>query len=77
MKEQRKDPPATAAPLRRFLRRPEVCDRTGLKTSTLYERIAAREFPAPLKISKRIAVWLEEDVAAWQAARIAERDNSK
>jgi len=57
----------------RFLRRRDVCDLTGLKTSTLYEMIQRGTFPAPVRISKRLVCWPENEVAAWQAARIAER----
>lgn len=57
-----------------FLRRREVCERTGLKTSTLYEMMQDGRFPRPIRISKRLVVWPESEVAAWQAGRIAERD---
>ncbi|HWY16497.1 MAG TPA: AlpA family phage regulatory protein [Rhizomicrobium sp.] len=54
-----------------FLRRPQVCEITGLKTSTLYEMMQAGTFPRPIRISKRLVVWPESEVAAWQSARIA------
>jgi prophage regulatory protein len=57
----------TETQTQRFLRRPEVCDLTGLKTSTLYEMMQAGQFPRPISISKRLVVWPEHEVAAWQA----------
>lgn len=56
-----------------FLRRPEVCARTGLKTSTLYEMMQGGTFPRPVRISKHLVVWPEAEIAAWQANRIAEK----
>ena len=58
----------------RFLRRPEVCALTGLKTSTLYEMIARGDFVRPVRLGKRLVAWPENEIAAWQAARLAERE---
>ena len=44
--------------------------------STLYERIAAGNFPKPIKLGERAVGWLEGDIADWQAGRIAARDAS-
>jgi prophage regulatory protein len=64
--------------LDRFLRRSEVIEITGLKTSSIYEGIKAGTFPKPVKLnltSKRSPVaWLQTEVRAWQEMRIAERD---
>jgi prophage regulatory protein len=64
-------PSAVPGQVQNFLRRPKVCEITGLKTSTLYEMMQAGAFPRPVRISKRLVVWPESDVAAWQSARIA------
>jgi prophage regulatory protein len=50
--------PNTERPLR-ILRRPEVEARTGYPTSTLYTKIAAGEFPRPIKLSARAVGWDE------------------
>ena len=63
---------SSPAQVQNFLRRPKVCEITGLKTSTLYEKIADGTFPKPIPISKRLVVWLESEVADWQAERVAE-----
>lgn len=49
----------------RILRRPEVQNRTGLPTSTLYAMIADGRFPRPVKIGKRAVGWLEGQVESW------------
>ena len=40
----------------RFLRRPEVCQLTGLSTSSLYRMIGAEEFPRPVAIDRASSV---------------------
>ena len=64
-------------PLERFLRRQQVSELTGLRTSSIYEGVKAGTFPRPVKLhpeSKRSPVaWLESEIRDWQAARIAER----
>ncbi|MEO3715602.1 helix-turn-helix transcriptional regulator [Roseateles flavus] len=37
--------------------------------STLWRRVAARTFPAPVKLSQRVTAWKVEDVRAWIAAQ--------
>lgn len=54
-----------------ILRREDVERATGLPRSSLYAKIAAGEFPKPIKLGQRASGWLEEDVAKWQRARIA------
>ncbi len=56
-----------------FLRRHAVEDRTGLSRSSIYDRIAAGEFPKPVSLGGRSVGWLESEIIEWQKARIAER----
>jgi prophage regulatory protein len=58
-----------------FLRRKEVERRTGLSTSTLYDKMARGEFPRPVPLGPQIRGWIEDEVAEWQAHRIAQRDS--
>lgn len=56
-----------------LMRLPEVEHATGLRRSTLYDLIRAGQFPQPVKLA-RLSAWPEAEIAAWVAARIAERD---
>ena len=56
-----------------FLRRSAVEARTGLSRSSIYDRIAAGEFPKPVSLGGRSVGWLKSEIVAWQKARIAER----
>lgn len=50
---------------KRLLRLPEVCERIGLRRSTLYRMITLHNFPVPRKLGKKTVAWLECDVNAW------------
>ncbi len=54
-----------------ILRRKQVEKRVGLSRSTIYAKIAAGEFPAPIALSARVVGWLESDIIAWIESRIA------
>lgn len=56
----------------RLLRRPEVESLTGLKRSALYLRIAAGEFPAPIRLTDTAVAWVESEVLDWVNRRISE-----
>lgn len=49
-----------------ILRRAAVERLTGLPRSTLYAKVAAGEFPKPIKLGARSVGWFERDIAAWQ-----------
>lgn len=57
-----------------LLRLRDVCRRTGLSRSVIYRRIAAGDFPSPVKLGERASAWPEHEIAAWCVARIAVRD---
>ena len=59
----------------RLIRRPEVLERVGLSSSTLYEMTAAGEFPAPIPIGRQAVAWLDSEVDAWINERIDLRDS--
>jgi prophage regulatory protein len=55
-----------------ILRRRQVEARTGLSRSTIYERIRAGTFPAPISLGGGKAVgWLESEVSDWIADQVA------
>ena len=56
----------------RFIRLPQVIDRTGLCRSTIYNRIADGKFPAPVPLGGRAVGWVEKDVNTWVKSRIAD-----
>ena len=56
----------------RFIPLPEVRARTTLSRSEIYRRVDLKTFPAPVPLGggRRVA-WLESDVSAWIADRLA------
>jgi len=60
----------------KLLRLPETLTRTGLSRTRLYEAVAAGTFPKPAKLgpAARAVAWSIEEVDAWIAARLAERE---
>ena len=60
-----------------ILRLPEVKTRTGLSRSTIYLQITNGKFPKQISLGSRAVGWLETEVEAWLAARIAESRGSR
>ena len=63
--EQRMNPPI------RFLRLPEVLERTGLSRSTIYVRLAEGRFPRPVRLGGRAVGWIEAALGIGGANRRA------
>lgn len=57
-----------------ILRLPEVITKTGRSRSTIYSDIEAGRFPKPVKLGARAIGFVADEVDAWIAARIAERE---
>jgi len=55
----------------RFMRLPDVKERTGLGRSQIYDLEKQGRFPRRNKILSNTTVWLEEEVHAWMVQRIA------
>ena len=53
---------------KRFLRLPAVMSAVGLARATIYKRMKAGTFPAPIQIGARAVAWSEADIVAWQAS---------
>jgi prophage regulatory protein len=53
-----------------------VEDATGLKHTAIYKKVFEGTFPKPIKIGEKAVAWDEDEVAAWQAERIAARDKA-
>jgi prophage regulatory protein len=58
----------------RYLRLREVCQRVGLKPSSVYRLIGLGTFPKQVKLSERTAAWIESEIESFMASRIADRD---
>jgi prophage regulatory protein len=54
----------------RIIRLKAVKARCGLSRSTLYNRMAAGEFPRAVTLGARSVGWIESEIDAWIAARI-------
>ena len=65
-------PTSRNAPIR-ILRLAQVIEVTGLRKSKLYELQAAGQFPMRVQITAHTVGWVEEEVQAWLARRIASR----
>lgn len=57
----------------RMMRLPDVVQATGLGRSTIYAKVAAGDFPAPVKLGARAVAWPEAVVSEWLANRPSAR----
>ena len=64
--------PDTTTPRERLVRLPEVEQQTARKKSKIYADMNAGTFPKPVRLSRRCVAWLESEIQAWIARRIAE-----
>ncbi|WP_082559908.1 AlpA family phage regulatory protein [Lysobacter sp. Root559] len=55
-------------------RLPRVRVRTGFSRSEIYRRIAAGDFPQPVKLGERASAWDSREIDRWITSRIAARD---
>ena len=52
-----------------MLRAPEVMARTGLSRVTIWRRVRAGTFPAPVELGENSIGWPESEIAGWLANR--------
>jgi prophage regulatory protein len=57
--------------MNRLLRLPDVEAVTGLKHTTIYKKMAERDFPARVRLGVRAVGWLESDIERWIQERVA------
>lgn len=62
--------PATA-----LIRLPDVIEVCGTPRATIYFKIAAGQFPPPIKLSARCVAWRWCEIQAWLANPTAWREN--
>jgi len=53
-----------------LLRLPPVMDKVGLAKSSIYARVAAKTFPAPVALGPRVVAWVSAEVDNWIAEQI-------
>ena len=58
-----------------ILRRKQVEARTGLSRSTIYLRIQKGTFPKPINLGARAVGWVKDEIDAWLASCVANRDS--
>lgn len=58
----------------RFLRLPQVKERTGVSKSFMYAEGKKGTFPLPIKLGARAVGWLECEISAWVESRAAKRN---
>lgn len=49
-----------------LLRMPAVVRQTGLGRSTIYRLIASKQFPLPVRLSRRAVGWRRSDLDRWR-----------
>ena len=57
----------------RFLRRPEIEERTGLSAMHISRLERAGAFPKRVRLGPNSVAWVEKEVQDWQEQRAAER----
>jgi prophage regulatory protein len=68
---------SAAPPVVVFLPKSVVLHRTDQSDTTLWRKVRAGTFPAPVQISSGRVAWVEAEVLEWQRQRIADRDARK
>jgi prophage regulatory protein len=61
----------------RLIRLRTVREKTGLSKSSLYALAQQGRFPAPVKLGERSSGWVESEVDAWIARRLAARESAQ
>jgi prophage regulatory protein len=68
------EPSAVRSGPLRMLRLAQVIERTGLKKTKIYELQSEGRFPMRVKITAHAVGWIEHEVQAWLAGRVAKNN---
>jgi prophage regulatory protein len=60
----------------KILRLPQVRERTGLSTSTIYSMMAKGLFPKQVQLGPHSVGWVDGEVDAFNAACVTKRDDA-
>jgi prophage regulatory protein len=55
------------------LRLPDVIKTVGLRRASIYQYVREGRFPKPVRLGERGVGWVEAEIQAWIAERIAQR----
>lgn len=58
---------------KRLIRLPDVMSITGLKRSTIYQKMKGGDFPKSIPIGERSVAWVEGEVSKWIEKNISKR----
>jgi len=56
---------------KQFLRLPAVISTVGIGRTTIYDRIKAGTFPAPVQLGPRAVAWDAAAIAKWQSSLVS------
>ncbi len=59
----------------KFIKLREVMELTALGRTSIYNFMAANQFPKNISQGERSVAWLESDIYEWMEQKVAERDN--
>ncbi len=59
-----------------FIRLPEVIGMSGFQKTAIWEKSKNGTFPKPIKLSRRVTVWVKQEVEAWVQQKIATARNN-
>jgi prophage regulatory protein len=57
----------------RFIRMSDLRSKVGLSKSQIYKLIQQGDFPKPIKLGDKIAVWTNSEVEEWMSAKVHTR----
>ena len=63
--------------LQLFIRLPAVLQKVGMSKSHIYNLMGLGEFPAQIKISQKISVWVASEIDDWIQEKIKQRDEEE
>jgi prophage regulatory protein len=56
-----------------FLRMPQLKQKVALSRSQIYRLIQQGEFPKPIKLGDKIAVWVDSEINEWMTTKVHTR----